>query len=85
MGVVTAVMMVGDGDAADWYDGAWCGKCVKLTLSSTSLEKMVDIKQEVQNTKSPTTVLFDVDTRRISIITVNTTEYHSDVLERSQG
>ncbi|GJT73584.1 hypothetical protein Tco_1032870 [Tanacetum coccineum] len=30
--------------------------------------------------KSPTAYLFDVDSRRISIITVNTKEYHSDVL-----
>ncbi|GJW25187.1 hypothetical protein Tco_0038998 [Tanacetum coccineum] len=30
-------------------------------------------------------LLFDVDTGRISIVTVNTKEYHSDVLARSQG
>ncbi|GKE19323.1 hypothetical protein Tco_1426900, partial [Tanacetum coccineum] len=35
--------------------------------------------------KSPTAVLFDVNTGRISIFTVNTKEYHSDVLSRSQG
>ncbi|GJY55134.1 hypothetical protein Tco_0446798, partial [Tanacetum coccineum] len=35
--------------------------------------------------KSPTAVLFDDDTGRISIVTVNTKEYHSDVLARSQG
>ncbi|GJY06362.1 hypothetical protein Tco_0373416 [Tanacetum coccineum] len=34
---------------------------------------------------SPTAELFDVDSRRISIVTVNTKEYHSDVLARSQG
>ncbi|GJU75252.1 hypothetical protein Tco_1272322 [Tanacetum coccineum] len=33
-----------------------------------------------ESRKSPTAVLFDVDTRRISIVTVNTKEYHSDVL-----
>ncbi|GKC56735.1 hypothetical protein Tco_1084333 [Tanacetum coccineum] len=31
--------------------------------------------------KSPTAELFDVDSGRISIVTVNTKEYHSDVLE----
>nr|GEY13707.1 hypothetical protein [Tanacetum cinerariifolium] len=46
----------GDGDAVDWYDDAWCGECVKLTLSSTSLEKMVDIKQEVKNTNLMKTI-----------------------------
>ncbi|GJV06121.1 hypothetical protein Tco_1343777 [Tanacetum coccineum] len=30
--------------------------------------------------KSPTVELFDVNSRRISIVTVNTKEYHSDVL-----
>ncbi|GJW42966.1 hypothetical protein Tco_0071765 [Tanacetum coccineum] len=34
---------------------------------------------------SPTAVLLDVDIGRISIVTVNTKEYHSDVLARSQG
>ncbi|GKA81601.1 hypothetical protein Tco_0788293 [Tanacetum coccineum] len=37
------------------------------------------------NVQSPTVVLFDVDTGRISIVTVNTKEYHSDVMARSQG
>ncbi|GJR02905.1 hypothetical protein Tco_0525889 [Tanacetum coccineum] len=39
----------------------------------------------IESCKSPTVVMFDVDTRRISIVTVNTKEYHSDVLARSQG
>ncbi|GKC81248.1 hypothetical protein Tco_1136965 [Tanacetum coccineum] len=34
-----------------------------------------------ESRKSPTAELFDVDTGRISIVTVNTKEYHSDVLE----
>ncbi|GJX19899.1 hypothetical protein Tco_0222576 [Tanacetum coccineum] len=33
-----------------------------------------------ESRKSPTKSLFDVGSRRISIITVNTKEYHSDVL-----
>ncbi|GKA39817.1 RNA-directed DNA polymerase, eukaryota, reverse transcriptase zinc-binding domain protein [Tanacetum coccineum] len=33
-----------------------------------------------ESRKSPTAKLFDVDSRRISIFTVNTKEYHSDVL-----
>ncbi|GKD09897.1 hypothetical protein Tco_1189582 [Tanacetum coccineum] len=34
-----------------------------------------------ESRKSPTKSLFDVVSRRISIVTVNTKEYHSDVLE----
>ncbi|GKA57661.1 hypothetical protein Tco_0756849 [Tanacetum coccineum] len=34
----------------------------------------------IESRKSPTKSLFDVGSRRISIITVNTKEYHSDVL-----
>ncbi|GJT02419.1 hypothetical protein Tco_0823588 [Tanacetum coccineum] len=35
----------------------------------------------IESRKSPTVELFDVDSGRISIFTVNTKEYHSDVLE----
>ncbi|GKB06691.1 DNA-directed DNA polymerase, partial [Tanacetum coccineum] len=38
----------------------------------------------IKSCKSPTTELFDVDSGRISIVTVNTEKYHSDVLARSQ-
>ncbi|GJU29324.1 hypothetical protein Tco_1172913 [Tanacetum coccineum] len=34
----------------------------------------------IESRKSPTAVMFDVDTGRISIITVSTKEYQSDVL-----
>ncbi|GJT22261.1 hypothetical protein Tco_0892198 [Tanacetum coccineum] len=34
----------------------------------------------IESRKSPTKSLFDVGSRRISIFTVNTKEYHSDVL-----
>ncbi|GJX85897.1 hypothetical protein Tco_0336671, partial [Tanacetum coccineum] len=34
----------------------------------------------IESRKLPTAVLFDVDIGRISIVTVNTKEYHSDVL-----
>ncbi|GKA38861.1 hypothetical protein Tco_0731412 [Tanacetum coccineum] len=33
-----------------------------------------------ESRKLPTAELFDVDSERISIVTVNTKEYHSDVL-----
>ncbi|GJZ51073.1 hypothetical protein Tco_0605588 [Tanacetum coccineum] len=48
------------------------------------LDKYVE-SLELESRKSPTAVLFDIDTRRISIFTVNTKEYPSDVLARSQG
>ncbi|GKA16548.1 hypothetical protein Tco_0696295 [Tanacetum coccineum] len=38
-----------------------------------------------ESCKSPTAELFDVDSGRSSIITVNTKEYHYDVLARLQG
>ncbi|GJV85645.1 hypothetical protein Tco_1525543 [Tanacetum coccineum] len=40
---------------------------------------------QIESRKSPTAELFDVDSRRISIVTVNTKKYHSDVLAKSQG
>ncbi|GKA71886.1 hypothetical protein Tco_0778102, partial [Tanacetum coccineum] len=39
----------------------------------------------IESCKSPTAELFDVDSGRIFIVTVNTEKYHSDVLARSQG
>ncbi|GJW32439.1 hypothetical protein Tco_0052471 [Tanacetum coccineum] len=39
----------------------------------------------IESRKSPTAMLFDVDTGRISIVIVNTKEYHSDVMAKSQG
>ncbi|GJT55153.1 hypothetical protein Tco_0990207 [Tanacetum coccineum] len=38
------------------------------------------VKSESESRKSPTESLFDVGSSRISIVTVNTKEYHSDVL-----
>ncbi|GJX65207.1 hypothetical protein Tco_0299550 [Tanacetum coccineum] len=48
-----------------------------------ALPRMVaDLVDKVLEVDSPTAVLFDVDIERISIVTVNTKEYHSDVLTR---
>ncbi|GJU03461.1 hypothetical protein Tco_1113799 [Tanacetum coccineum] len=44
-----------------------------------------DMSESVKSHKSPTAELFDVDSEKISIVTVNTKEYDSDVLARSQG
>ncbi|GJW14841.1 hypothetical protein Tco_0018974 [Tanacetum coccineum] len=55
-------------------------------LDQTKLEDVVSTSLiHIESCKSPTVVLFDVDTRRISIFTVNTKEYHFDVLAISQG
>ncbi|GJT78097.1 hypothetical protein Tco_1044822 [Tanacetum coccineum] len=43
------------------------------------ITKMSQSRQH-ESRKSPTKSLFDVGSRRISIVTVNTKEYHSDVL-----
>nr|GEV00656.1 putative reverse transcriptase domain-containing protein [Tanacetum cinerariifolium] len=47
--------------------------------------KFVKTLIHIEPRKSPTAVLFDVGTRRIFIVTLNTKEYHSDVRARSQG
>ncbi|GJX81743.1 hypothetical protein Tco_0331224 [Tanacetum coccineum] len=39
----------------------------------------------IESRKLPTAELFDVDSERISIVIVNSKEYHSDVLAISQG
>ncbi|GJZ86527.1 hypothetical protein Tco_0658137 [Tanacetum coccineum] len=41
----------------------------------------VSQSRQHESRKSPTAELFDVDSGRISIVTVNTKEYHSDVLQ----
>ncbi|GJV48336.1 hypothetical protein Tco_1438548 [Tanacetum coccineum] len=41
----------------------------------------VSQSRQHESCKSPTAELFDVDSRRISIVIVNTKEYHSDDLE----
>ncbi|GJR01482.1 hypothetical protein Tco_0524466 [Tanacetum coccineum] len=46
-----------------------------LVLSSGTSQS-----RQHESRKPPTAKLFDVDSRRISIVTVNTKEYHSDVL-----
>ncbi|GJT61443.1 hypothetical protein Tco_1004976 [Tanacetum coccineum] len=51
----------------------------------TSQSRQHDKSESDKSRKSPTVVLFDVDTRRISIVIVNTKEYHSDILAKSQG
>ncbi|GKF48083.1 hypothetical protein Tco_0141334, partial [Tanacetum coccineum] len=51
------------------------------TVGKTCMFSLIHIESR----KSPTTELFDVDSGRISIVTVNTKKYHSDVLAKSQG
>ncbi|GKE14644.1 hypothetical protein Tco_1422221, partial [Tanacetum coccineum] len=58
---------------------------VLVTRASQSKQHVVTSSIHIKSCKSPTAELFDVDSRRISIVTVNTKEYHSDVLARSQG
>ncbi|GKA50014.1 hypothetical protein Tco_0743087 [Tanacetum coccineum] len=57
-------------------------KRISLTgfRSCTSRSRYQSVsKQTTRIRKSPTKSLFDVGSRRISIVTVNTKEYHSDV------
>ncbi|GJU96155.1 hypothetical protein Tco_1320911 [Tanacetum coccineum] len=59
--------------------------CLLVLITGTSQSRQHDKSESVKSCKSPTAVSFDVDTGRIAIVTVNTKEYHSDVLARSQG
>ncbi|GJQ93543.1 hypothetical protein Tco_0004682 [Tanacetum coccineum] len=53
---------------------------VLITGMSQSRQHIDTSLIRIESRKSPTKILFDVGSRRISIVTVNTKEYHSDVL-----
>ncbi|GJR38016.1 hypothetical protein Tco_1213700 [Tanacetum coccineum] len=53
---------------------------VLITKKSQSRQHVDTSLIHLESRKSPTKSLFDVGSRRISIVTVNTKEYHSDVL-----
>ncbi|GKD43739.1 hypothetical protein Tco_1268384 [Tanacetum coccineum] len=61
--------------------------CLLVLITGTSQSRQhVDTSLiHIEPRQSPTGSLFDVGSSRISIITVNTREYHSDVLAESQG
>ncbi|GJY84903.1 hypothetical protein Tco_0498929 [Tanacetum coccineum] len=52
-----------------------------VTRASQSRQHVDTSLIHIEYCKPPTTELFDVDSKRISIVTVNTKEYHSNVLE----
>ncbi|GJV49183.1 retrovirus-related pol polyprotein from transposon TNT 1-94 [Tanacetum coccineum] len=54
---------------------------VLITEMSQSRQHVDTSLIHLESRKSPTKSLFDVGSRRISIVTVNTKEYHSDILE----
>ncbi|GJY14378.1 retrovirus-related pol polyprotein from transposon TNT 1-94 [Tanacetum coccineum] len=53
---------------------------VLITRASQSRQHVDTSLIHIESRKPPTKSLFDVGSRRISIVTVNTKEYHSDVL-----
>ncbi|GJY16773.1 hypothetical protein Tco_0387195 [Tanacetum coccineum] len=57
----------------------------QIDITPTTLDHYYDVEladvRIIRNRKSPTVELFDVDSGWIFIVTVNTKEYHSDVLE----
>ncbi|GJR32925.1 hypothetical protein Tco_1109157 [Tanacetum coccineum] len=53
---------------------------VLITGTSQSRQHVDTSLIHLESRKSPTKSLFDVGSRRISIVTVNTKDYHSDVL-----
>ncbi|GJT43627.1 hypothetical protein Tco_0952342 [Tanacetum coccineum] len=55
------------------------------TETSQSRQHVITSLIHIESRKSPIAELFDVDSRRTSIVIVNTKEYHSDILEKSQG
>ncbi|GJT99893.1 hypothetical protein Tco_1110232 [Tanacetum coccineum] len=53
-----------------------------LIIGASQSRQHVDTSLiHIESSKPPTAELFDVDSGRISIVTVNTKEYHSNVLE----
>ncbi|GJT67915.1 hypothetical protein Tco_1019395 [Tanacetum coccineum] len=56
------------------------GGMSRLLLTLLGAFGLASISSWQESHKSPTKSLFDVGSRRISIFTVNTKEYHSDVL-----
>ncbi|GJQ89443.1 retrovirus-related pol polyprotein from transposon TNT 1-94 [Tanacetum coccineum] len=58
---------------------------VLITETSQNATNVDTSLIHIESRKSPTAELFDVDFGRISIVTVNTKEYHSYVLAESQG
>ncbi|GJX40643.1 hypothetical protein Tco_0255633 [Tanacetum coccineum] len=68
---------VGGVEYGSVYSGFAAALAVLVTGASQS--------RQLESRKSLTAELFDVDYERISIVTVNTKEYHSDVLAEAQG
>ncbi|GKB95936.1 hypothetical protein Tco_0982073 [Tanacetum coccineum] len=58
---------------------------LSVLVTEVSQSRQHDKSESDKYRKSPTTELFDGDSGKISIFTVNTKEYHSDVLEKLQG
>ncbi|GJW50315.1 hypothetical protein Tco_0091666 [Tanacetum coccineum] len=63
-----------------WREGFAAALSVLVTEASQSRQHVITSLIHIESRKSPTAELFDVDSGRISIFTVNTKEYHSDVL-----
>ncbi|GJX79297.1 hypothetical protein Tco_0327446 [Tanacetum coccineum] len=63
--------------------------CSAFLCPDTLVRLPMDIRLKIDLESDPTShlphSLFDVDSRRISIVTMNTFKYHSDVLAISQG
>ncbi|GJV11456.1 hypothetical protein Tco_1352997 [Tanacetum coccineum] len=68
-----------------YTNGRYPRRIFKAYAGDISSGKPFSDDMSLESCKSPTAVLFDVDTGSISIVTVNTKEYHFDVLAISQG
>ncbi|GJU19525.1 hypothetical protein Tco_1152867 [Tanacetum coccineum] len=79
------IIVVDDSDKdeeADKDKGFTTVLAILVTETSQSRQHVNTTSIHIESCMSPTAVLFDVDTGRISIVTVNTKEYHYDVLTR---
>ncbi|GJY84901.1 hypothetical protein Tco_0498927 [Tanacetum coccineum] len=65
--------------AEDFDTSATVGKPASIAALAV-LVTVASQSRQHESRKPPTVELFDVDSGRISIVTVNTKEYHSDVL-----
>ncbi|GJV32568.1 hypothetical protein Tco_1392968 [Tanacetum coccineum] len=61
-------------------DGFTAALAILVTRASQSRQHVDTSLVHIESLKSPTAKLFDDDSRRISIFSVYTKEYHSDVL-----
>ncbi|GJX65536.1 hypothetical protein Tco_0299879 [Tanacetum coccineum] len=87
--VVLVVLVTGTSQIRQYdkseSDSYYLSNQVVNSFTGTNRYPVITSSIHIESHKSPTKILFDIGSSRISIVTVNTKKYHSDVLARSQG